>query len=323
MMRTLLFLGVALLAPSLNAAMISLGPAQDFNIFVFGDHTQSFVDAGGRVAVGGNATYAHYGIGTSLPSSTTRADLIVGGDIDITGGTNFNGNTAISSTGSVINYSMTNNNGVPGQPLVADLIDFAAAQADLIARSNTWAALAPTGSVAVNFGQLDLTGSDPLLNVFNIDGNDIGGSGFSLATLNGINVIAPETSTVLINILGDNVGFGSYQIFVNGGQPNSSVDATRFMWNFSEANYAFNQHIGVIGSILAPNADYTGFGGNIDGTLVANSLNGAVELHDFQFEGDLPPPTPGNEEVPEPTTLSLFGAGLLALAYATRKRRRG
>ncbi|WP_435167707.1 choice-of-anchor A family protein [Paenibacillus glycanilyticus] len=72
-------------------ACVNLGIANGFNLFLFGDHTQSFVDSEGRVAVGGNATYNSYGIGDKLPVSTTRADLIVRGNIDITGGNQLRG----------------------------------------------------------------------------------------------------------------------------------------------------------------------------------------------------------------------------------------
>ncbi|PJN51731.1 hypothetical protein PAEVO_48230 [Paenibacillus sp. GM2FR] len=95
----------------------NLGIANDFNVFVFGDHTQFSVDSEGRVAVGGNATYVDYGIGDRLEVSTARADLIVQGNIDITRGANFSGNTIIYPTSTIINYTMTNNNGVTGQPL--------------------------------------------------------------------------------------------------------------------------------------------------------------------------------------------------------------
>ncbi len=60
---------------------INFGFANDFNVYTINDHTQSNVDSEGRVAVGGNATYTNYGVGSALTLSLTRADLIVGGDI--------------------------------------------------------------------------------------------------------------------------------------------------------------------------------------------------------------------------------------------------
>ncbi|SDX70207.1 choice-of-anchor A family protein [Paenibacillus sp. CF384] len=269
----------------------NLGVANDFNVFVLGNHTQSFVDSGGRVAVGGNATYNSYGIGNALPSSTTRADLIVGGNMNIIGGTNFSGNSVISPTGTIINYTMTNNNGVAGQPFRATPIDFPAAEQYLTCASSSWGSLGPTGTAFVNFGQIVLSGNSPTLNIFNINGNNVAGSGVSLATANGINIITPPGSTVLVNISGTNVGFGSYAIFINGGQSTPANGAV-ILWNFYQATTAFNLNLSIKGSVLAPFAAWSASGfGNIDGTIAVGSLTnttGSIEEHHVPFTGCLP-----------------------------------
>ncbi|MGO4369238.1 choice-of-anchor A family protein [Paenibacillus sp. MCAF20] len=197
-------------------ACVNLGIANDFNVFVFGDHTQSFVDSEGRVAVGGTATYTSYGIGDTLPVSTTRPDLIVQGNINVSMGTNFAGNTVIYPDSEIINYTMTNNNGVPNQPLVGTPIDFDLAEQELAALSLNLSAVTPTGTVANNFGQIVLTGTDPAFNVFTFNGNNVDGNGLRLDTANGIDIVAPAGSTIIINVGGTDVGFGSYTIFRNG-----------------------------------------------------------------------------------------------------------
>ncbi|SEP10993.1 choice-of-anchor A family protein [Paenibacillus sp. OV219] len=269
----------------------NLGVANDFNVFVFGNHTQSFVDSGGRVAVGGNATYNSYGIGVALTSSQTRADLIVGGNMNITGGTNFNGNSVISPTGTIIKYTMTNNNGVSGQPFRGAPVDFAAAEQYLTCASSSWGTLSPNGTAFVNFGQIVLQGNSPTLNIFTINGNNVAGSGVSLSSANGINIIAPPGSTILVNITGTSVGFGSYAIFRNGGQ-STAADGAFIMWNFFQATNAFNLNLSIKGSVLAPFAAWSASGfGNIDGTIVADSLTnttGSIEEHHVPFTGCLP-----------------------------------
>ncbi|MBP3962488.1 DUF7507 domain-containing protein [Paenibacillus lignilyticus] len=269
----------------------NLGVANDFNVFVLGNHTQSFVDSGGRVAVGGNATYNSYGIGNALPTSTTRADLIVGGNMNIIGGTNFSGNSVISPAGTIINYTMTNNNGVTGQPFRGTPVDFAAAQQYLTCASSSWGSLSPNGTAFVNFGQIVLSGNSPTLNIFTINGNNVAGSGVSLATANGINIITPPGSTVLVNITGNNVGFGSYAIFINGGQ-SSPANGAVILWNFFQATNAFNLNLSIKGSVLAPFAAWSASGfGNIDGTIVVDSLTnttGSIEEHHIPFTGCLP-----------------------------------
>ncbi|WP_308638311.1 DUF7507 domain-containing protein [Paenibacillus silvisoli] len=269
----------------------NLGVANDFNVFVLGDHAQSFVDAGGRVAVGGNALYNSYGIGSALPVSQTRADLIVGGNMNITGGTNFSGNSVISTTGTIVNYTMTNNNGVPGQPFRSNLIDFPAAAQYLTCASSTWGGFSPNGTASVNFGQIVLTGNSPSLNIFRINGNNVAGSGVSLASANGINIVTPPGSTVLVNITGNNVGFGSYSIFINGGQ-STPANGAFILWNFFQATNAFNLNLSIKGSVLAPFAAWSASGfGNIDGTIAVGSLantTGSIEEHHVPFIGCLP-----------------------------------
>ncbi|NBD22901.1 DUF7507 domain-containing protein [Paenibacillus glycinis] len=272
-------------------ACANLGVANDFNVFVLGNHTQSFVDAGGRVAVGGNATYRSYGIGSALNVSTTRADLIVGGNMDIIGGTNFSGNSVISPGGTIVNYTMTNNNGVLPQPQRGTPIDFAAAGQYLTCASASWGALAPTGTVNVAFGGITLTGSSPTLNIFSINGNNVAGSGVSLASANSLNIVTPPGSTVLVNISGTGVGFGNYTIFINGGQPTPS-NGSVILWNFFQATSAFNLNLSIKGSVLAPLAVWSAVGfGNIDGTMVAQSFvntTGTLEAHTIPFIGCLP-----------------------------------
>ncbi|MUT66475.1 choice-of-anchor A family protein [Paenibacillus sp. NEAU-GSW1] len=287
----------------------NLGIANDFNIFVFGDHTQSNVDSEGRVAVGGNATYTDYGVGSSLtPISTDTADLIVQGNVNINRGINFAGNTVVYPTSQVIAYTMTNNNGVPGQPLVGTPIDFIAAEQALASLSLNLAAITTNGTIANNFGQIVLTGTDPELNVFMFNGNNVDGNGLRLDTANGINIIAPAGSTIIINISGDPVGFGSYTIFRNG-ITSTRADAAFLLWNFYQATTAFNQNLSITGSVLAPYADWEARGfGNINGTIVANSLTnvgGTLEAHHVPFTGCLPTtPTPMSSTSTTTTTTS-------------------
>ena len=78
------------------AIPLSLGPAGDFNIFVFGDDTQGNSDTEGRVAVGGNAYFNNsWTVGSKESKGTTS--LIVGGNLKnsfttLNGGILVNGN---------------------------------------------------------------------------------------------------------------------------------------------------------------------------------------------------------------------------------------
>ena len=107
---------------------INLGLANDYNVFVFGNLTMGNTDAEGRVAVGGNATLSNYGVGAGiipLPPVNTDPSFVVGGDVNVTAGSNACGNTVVNPASNVISYTMGNPN---GQFIVGSPIDFAAAE---------------------------------------------------------------------------------------------------------------------------------------------------------------------------------------------------
>ena len=107
---------------------INLGLASEYNVFTFGDIALSNTDAEGRVASGGNAILSNFGVGASilpLPPAGTDASFVVGGNLDVSGGTNACGNTVADPASVIVNYTMGNPNGslITGTP-----IDFAEAE---------------------------------------------------------------------------------------------------------------------------------------------------------------------------------------------------
>ncbi|PWV95328.1 putative repeat protein (TIGR01451 family)/choice-of-anchor A domain-containing protein [Paenibacillus cellulosilyticus] len=271
-------------------ACASLGSASDFSIFLFGNYNGQNTAIRGRAAVGGSVTLTDQSFGTDLPVSTTRADLIIGGDCNIIRGVN-NGNTVIRPTSTVINYTMVNNNGVLPQPIVDSPIDFDLAAAYLECVSIGWGDLPANGTASNLFGTLNIVCSDPARNVVTFNGNDVDGSGLSLESASVITLQLPVGSTVLINVLGDNVGFGNYQVQVNGGSPDPSVGAT-ILWNFPQATVLRNGNGIITGSILAPFAAMTANGSaQLNGQLIAGSYDGTNGLITPQlvfFTGCLP-----------------------------------
>ncbi|MFX3635315.1 MAG: choice-of-anchor A family protein [Candidatus Pristimantibacillus sp.] len=270
-------------------ACTNFGTANAYNVFLFGDHTQINATSAGRVAVGGNATYQDYSVGNSLAVSTTDAQLVIAGNVNIVRGSN-NGNTIISSTSTVTQYTMQNNNGVPGQPLVDNPIDFAAEQSFLQCTSTGLAAIPANGTVISQFGNLVLNGTDSTLNVFTFDGSNIEGSGQSLSSSNQITFNIPVGSFALVNILGNNIGFGSYSIVVTGAD--ASVAGTRILYNVPQATAFFHQNLIIVGTLFAPFATVTANGsGQIDGQLIAVAYNGgtnSLQERYFAFGGCLP-----------------------------------
>ena len=268
----------------------NFGLANLYNVFVLGNMNRSNTDAEGRVAAGGNVTLSNYGVGAGispLPPAGTDASLVIDGSVNISGGSNASGNTVVNPASTITAYTMGNPNGslTTGTP-----IDFSEAGRYLKCASAWWGALAPNGTGAVLFRQLTLTGIDGALNIFQLDAANVYGSGLSLAQLNGINIVAPASSTILINITGPAIQFGSYQIFRNGLTATRD-DAHRILWNFPDALTWSNSTTAIYGSVLAPFAAANTTYSQINGNIIFDSYSGNAESHNELFTGALPEPT--------------------------------
>ena len=261
--------------------------ANDYNVFVFGNMNMSNTDAEGRVAVGGNVTLSNYGVGAGvvpLPPANTDPSFVIGGNVNVTAGSNASGNTVIDPGSTVINYSMGNPNGlfIEGTP-----IDFAEAERYLKCASAFWSTQTPNGTGEVVFNQLNLIGIDENLNIFSMDASNLYGTGISLAQLNGINIIAPLGATILINVSGTAIQYGSYQIFRNGTAA-TRENARRILWNFPQALTWSNSTTAIYGSVLAPFAAANTTYSQINGNIIFDSFSGNAESHNELFIGELP-----------------------------------
>jgi choice-of-anchor A domain-containing protein len=277
--------------------------AGDFNVFVFGGLTQSYTDAQGRVAAGGDVSLTGYGVGDALTNSAgTRDDLVVGGSLTYNQGQVFNGNIVYGGTALLTNVGLPN-----GTARQGTVLDFQAAQAQLTSLSAGWAALAPNGTTVNCYGTLSMTGRDPAFNVFSVPGSQ-------LASAYGLNVSAPAGSTVLINVSGT---AGQMQYF---GMTVSGTDRQHVLLNFSTAATLTLAGISVQGSILAPSADVAFNNGNLEGTLIAHSMTGSGEFHNYrtQFQAPASKTTPTVSVTdaggiyngqPFPTTATVTGTG--------------
>jgi choice-of-anchor A domain-containing protein len=311
-------LGVFLIRPpDANAGPFRI--AEEYNVFVFGDIIQIGTDVEGRVAAGGNVVYGGPGVGEGFSVASTiaapsgTAELVAGGNVTLTNGSVGNGQGAIVYGGSAnitgVGYGILTNGSV---------IDFAAEQSYLTWLSSYWGSLTPNGMNVGTSGNIDLTGTDSTLNVFNLDAATITTSGLDFA------FHAPVGSTILVNVTGQQANLMNFGFFYNGvaGEYNAGPSGPvhdagypyeRILFNFVDASDLNIDLIGVDGSILAPFAHIDfGVNSHVDGQLIAASFTGNGEMHDVPFEGEIP--------VPEPATLSLVVAGLAGLHYARRWR---
>ncbi len=277
----------------------NLGVANDYNGFILGTDSQLNASAQGRVAIGGSASLSSYGIASGL-TGFSGPSLVVGGDLTYTNSQVFWGDVHVGGTPNFTNVTISNGQLYnPSSP-----IDFAAASSYLTQQSSSWGALAPTGSTVVQFGGITLTGTDPSLNIFSVNGSD-------LASANSLTISAPANSTVLVNVNGTTNSMSNFGMTLLDG-----ADKQYTLYNFYETSQLNISGINVLGSVLAPDADITFNNGNTEGTLIGSTISGNGGLQNFIFQGDLP----GEEPIPDASTLVL--AGMSCLAFASQKLRK-
>jgi choice-of-anchor A domain-containing protein len=282
-------------SPSLAATPI------DYNLFVLDGIDVHYSDTQGAVAAGGNASFTGYSIGNGAPSGSVN--LVVGGNLSATNGST-NGLTIVAGTPTYSGWS-TAGLQASGTPLP---IDFVAAATELRARAIELSTLAPSGSVASPWtDQWLLTGASSGLSVFNLDAA-------AIATSNTFTINLTPGTQALINVNGADARL-SGGLTINGGT------ASDVLWNFYNASTLSFSGIAMQGSVLAPNADYLGGWGQINGTLIVNSFsdrNGATELHNgTPYRGGLLAPLP---PIPEPASWAMMIAGFGLVGAGMRRR---
>lgn len=304
----------------------SLGAALFYNALIFGDLTvPNGSDTEGRLAVGGTATFlANYVVGAPPPNSSphgaqlpldpTRDDLIVGGNVDNSGGFAWvvNGNDVYQGTftGTPLQHAAgTSRQQTPvllspvnGNAVTAGGVSFADLKAELTTLSQFWGGLADQG-VAIEYrdaGVLNLVGTNPVLNVFNVSAEQWSGTNLIR------NIDAPAGSTVIVNIAGEAITVSGGDLRLNG------VDRGHLLLNFFKAETITSTLSDYQGTILAPLASATFNGGILTGNGIFGGdvvQGGGFENHNFRFLGDLPelpalppviPPVPPVVPLPPP-----------------------
>jgi choice-of-anchor A domain-containing protein len=292
-------LACAVLAPAGARA----DSAADYNLFVLTTMTDHSSDVEGRVAAGGNVLLDSFSVGALASPSTVN--LVVGGDLTagVSGGGSTNGLTIVAGTATYHNWSSA---GL--QPSGTALpVNFATEGARLDALTASVAGYATTGTVGTVpwGGQFTVDATQAGQNVFDI-------SGAALATSNTFTIdLHNSHQTVIINVDGTADQFSGGLSIVGG-------DASQVLWNFSDATTLSFFSIGMLGSVLAPHADYQGGWGVLTGQLIVNSFSdarGATQINNgHDFVGNL-------LGVPEPSTWGLMIAGFGLAGAALRRRR--
>lgn len=265
----------ALTIPSeyLSSGFIGNG---NFNAVIFGNLAANDGDIEGRLAVNGNLnapnTYS-VGIAPDGRSTTPGTDnLVVNGTFTSTDNWSMEGNFVynILGAGSALPThevgTGTNRGGV------VDHIKFGSLQTHFENVSTTLAGKTATGSVVYTTfdDNIDilLTGTSDRLNVFEV----------TLPTDKQFDiriVDVPSTSEVLINVI-------NLDVVIKGGSVTKDVVLrANTLFNFPNAASIKMENFALEGALLAPNADFWGSLGNVNGPTVIGG--DALQVNGFEF----------------------------------------
>jgi len=249
-----------------------LGAASDFNVFVLNDINQPSSDTEGKVAVGNNAYLSNYSVGYMLPLSSDTADvLVVGNGLTYISGSVFGGNVVYKNYSNLPLNTVSIVNGTLRQD---DVIDFNGAKPYLQNLSSMLKTYTVNGLTEFEWGGLKLSGENPVLNVFSVDGAQ-------LSQANSFRVEVPNGSVVLVNISGTSVTW-------TGGHEVVGTAINNVLYNFPDAIYLHVHNIDVGGSILAPKAELDFPTGLISGQVIANNVSGIGQFNYRMFLGSIP-----------------------------------
>jgi choice-of-anchor A domain-containing protein len=300
-MRTHLAFSLGLALAGLYATSASATPIsaatilQDFNAVIYKNGSTSS-DIEGASVFGGNFT------GATLYNNPTSGLPIGYGALTVFGSTSGNsinldngGSAYVAGTkGAKVNF---NGGGLYLGAPANTIADF---QTALNTLSASLSFLAATGSLPKpdNNELIKATPNAAGIAVFNVSAADLAAISSYKIDLNG-------AKTLVFNVSGPSVTFAA-------NTQSGTTGANNIIWNFYQAT-SVNLMTQIAGTVLATNANVTN-GNQIDGGLFASSWSGQGELHDYGFTGVLP--------MPEPASLAMLGAGLVALGLIRRRARR-
>lgn len=306
----------AMCAAQAAVPSFDLGVASGYSAVFYGNVSQ-VRDVEGRLAVGGDLTTSGFSFGYRTQVSTSLPSLVVGHNVALGSGTIYAspgaGIDTNASIGPITEYKKNwygygiyggNNSSLSYLALnksndVSSVLDFNAAKTSFTSLSSTLGSAAANGSVQIDGENMYLNGDNSsALQVFNLSSGNLHNM-----VLNNVKA----GSTVVINVTGSDVTF-------TGGQ-DGQLKALRanVIYNLLDANVV-NVNTFVYGTVLANYAELRG-GGHLEGNIIANSMNGTVEIGYEPFKGYIA------TAVPEPSTYAMLLGGLGMIGFVARRRR--
>lgn len=289
-----------------QAGVLDLG-LNGANIFAFNDFTLTSGSVGGSVVAGHNISLGNVSINTANKDAYGTAangdggySVIAGNNLTATSGSINNGKTYVGGTSSIPSYFSPAVTGTPPASL-------STLASSLTSTSSSLSQVAATGSTAVQYGGLNITGSNKSVEVFNVSGSSL-----SSTTYFSLNNVA-SGATLIFNVSGtsDSLQGGSTSFGSN----------YNVLFNFYEATSLTVSNSSVSGSILAPLATFSGGSGSISGNVVVNNWNSNVTLG--AGTGFSAATVQGlTSPVPEPETYAMLLGGLGLVGWMARRRKR-
>jgi choice-of-anchor A domain-containing protein len=247
--------------PLSSCSLRPLGIATEYGLFVIGD-LSGLQACNNHVAVGGNAQfYSDF--------DDIEGDLIVGGSLSAGSG-DIDGKLIVGNLNNAVDFEVRN--GVQfGNP-----IDFNKEKIHFQYLSNAYGRYVTTGTTHSLTGIVTFSGEHPRLNVFSINAALLSSASY-------IKILAPNNSTVLINVVGSSVTINSDVTMAVIG-----VSTRNVLWNMPSTTSIKISVSTFRGSILSPNASVEYKYGWMKGSIIANNMIGTDTQFEYKFSGCLP-----------------------------------
>jgi choice-of-anchor A domain-containing protein len=237
------------------------------NTLTLGDFRSLSSDTEGRLYVCGDATISDYSVGDKLQLDTSRDDLFVDGNLMFSRGRVHNGNIIYggqASIGTAVLNGMYDGTISRVNDTSDNWYDCDAASSYFEVLSLRVGAAASTGTVTIEDGDAHLTrGTSGLVEIFDFDCADL--SGISRIIFESV----PSGQSVIVNFMGPSCYFNNIDI--------KSLNSNQIVFNFPATSTITVKNTAIEANLLAPYADFTGYGSVVKGQSVVLSWTGNTQ----------------------------------------------